>query len=141
MISQPGLVWNHFTRVQINLIGKIHRKQEFLGHFDFVWSCNWMAAPWIQTNSKFIALSRLTCGVRKFFWVNFPLRYVRSVNIVKKCSCAKDRQCKTERRYWYSPPLEYKTGHYTENFSPIICSNNPFNGLVKISLGNKTNFD
>lgn len=26
-------------------------------------------------------------------------RYVRSVNIVKKCSCAKDRQCKNERRY------------------------------------------
>jgi len=26
-------------------------------------------------------------------------RYVRSVNVVKKCSCAKDRQCKNERRY------------------------------------------
>ena len=26
-------------------------------------------------------------------------RYVRSVAIVKKCSCAKDKQCKNERRY------------------------------------------
>ena len=45
---RPGPVCNHFTRVQINLIGKIHRKQEFVGHSGFVWSCNWMAAPWIQ---------------------------------------------------------------------------------------------